>query len=237
MSARKRLNARQNGRLMRPRKLKGVIVDKIKVKLLSVTPEGIVNTAIAQPYDSEPSFELTRKVIGVKKHLSCAEHVVMNFHVEGTSRAELQEHMRHRIASPTVKSTRFALGKMMQENNLDNLFFTPDYSDLPADVAAEYVAAKSFIELQAYNSIKSLKAKGVPNDLLKYLLPESTRTSFSWSINLRSFLNFIELRTSKHALDEIRYIAELMLCEIREKPEAKYVDVLLCDYFAAENVR
>ncbi|KKU51883.1 MAG: Thymidylate synthase ThyX [Candidatus Moranbacteria bacterium GW2011_GWE2_47_10] len=210
-------------------------MDKIKVKLLSVTPESVVNTAIAQPYDSEPSFELTRKVIGVKKHLSCAEHVVMNWHIEGTSRAELQEHMRHRIASPTVKSTRFALGKTMMEINLDNIFFTPDYSDLPADVAAEYVAAKNFLELQAFNCIRKLREKGVSNDLLKYLLPESTRTAFSWSINLRSFLNFIELRTDKRALEEIRHVAELMLCEIRENLAAKYVDVLLCDYFAAEN--
>jgi thymidylate synthase (FAD) len=213
-------------------------MQKIKIKLLSVTPESIVNTAIAQPYDSEPSFELTRKVIGVKKHLSCAEHIVLNFHVEGTSRAELQEHIRHRIASPTVKSTRFALGKMINEEserNLDDIFFSPDISNLPSDVGAEYAAQKVFIEQFVYNAIKNLRKKGVPNDLLKYLLPESTRTSFSWSINFRSFLNFIELRTSKHALNEIRYVSELMLSEIRSNPAAKYVDILLCDYFAAEN--
>ena len=204
-------------------------MDKIKVKLLSVTPVEVVNQAIAQPYDSEPSFELTRKVIGVKKHLSCAEHIVLNFHVEGTSRAELQEHMRHRIASPTVKSTRFALGKMMQEENLDNIFFTPDYSSLQPEVAAEYVAAKEFIELQAYRAIQSLRQKGVPNDLLKYMLPESTRTAFSWSINLRSFINFLELRTSPPALNEIRHVAKMMREEIRINDFARYIDVLLLE--------
>lgn len=204
-------------------------MDKIKVKLLSVTPVEVVNEAIAQPYDSEPSFELTRKVIGVKKHLSCAEHIVLNFHVEGASRAELQEHMRHRIASPTVKSTRFALGKMMQEENLDNIFFMPDYADLQPEVAAEYVAAKEFIELQAYRAIKSLRHKGVPNDLLKYLLPESTRTAFSWSINLRSFINFLELRTAPDALNEIRHVANLMRKDIKENFSAAYVHALLLD--------
>lgn len=204
-------------------------MDKIKVKLLSVTPVEVINEAIAQPYDSEPSFELTRKVIGVKKHLSCAEHIVLNFHVEGASRAELQEHMRHRIASPTVKSTRFALGKMMQEENLDNIFFMPDYADLQPEVAAEYVAAKEFIELQAYRAIKSLRHKGVPNDLLKYLLPESTRTAFSWSINLRSFINFLELRTAPDALNEIRHVANLMRKDIKENFSAAYVHALLLD--------
>ena len=204
-------------------------MDKIKVKLLSVTPVEVVNQAIAQPYDSEPSFELTRKVISIKKHLSCAEHIVLNFHVEGTSRAELQEHMRHRIASPTVTSTRFALGKMMQEENLDNIFFMPDYADLQPEVAAEYVAAKEFIELQAYRAIQSLRQKGVPNDLLKYLLPESTRTAFSWSINLRSFINFLELRTAPNALNEIRHVAKLMREEIRINDFARYVDVLLLE--------
>jgi len=204
-------------------------MDKIKVKLLSVTPVDVVNEAIAQPYDSEPSFELTRKVISVKKHLSCAEHIVLNFHIEGTSRAELQEHMRHRMASPTVKSTRFALGKMMQENNLDNIFFIPDYSSLQPEVAAEYVAAKEFIELQAYRAIQSLRQKGVPNDLLKYLLPESTRTAFSWSINLRSFINFLELRTAPNALNEIRHVAKMTREEIRINDFARYVDILLLE--------
>lgn len=209
--------------------MKGGFVDKIKVKLLSVTPVEVVNQAIAQPYDSEPSFELTRKVISVKKHLSCAEHIVLNFHVEGASRAELQEHMRHRMASPTVKSTRFALGKMMQEEHLGSFFFMPDYADLLPEVAAEYVAAKEFIELQAYRAIQSLRQKGVPNDLLKYLLPESTRTAFSWSINLRSFINFLELRTSPNALNEIRHVAKLMREEIRINDFARYVDVLLLE--------
>ncbi len=209
--------------------MKGEIVDKIKVKLLNVTPVEVVNQAIAQPYDSEPSFELTRKVISVKKHLSCAEHIVLNFHIEGTSRAELQEHMRHRIASPTVKSTRFALGKMMQEENLDNIFFMPDYADLQPEVAAEYVAAKEFIELQAYRAIQSLRQKGVPNDLLKYLLPESTRTAFSWSINLRSFINFLELRTAPNALNEIRHVAKMTREEIRINDFARYVDILLLE--------
>jgi len=204
-------------------------MDKIKVKLLSVTPVEVVNQAIAQPYDSEPSFELTRKVISVKKHLSCAEHIVLNFHIEGASRAELQEHMRHRIASPTVKSTRFALGKMMQEEHLGSFFFTPDYSSLQPEVAAEYVAAKEFIELQAYRAIQSLRQKGVPNDLLKYLLPESTRTAFSWSINLRSFINFLELRTAPDALNEIRHVANLMRKDIKENFSAAYVHALLLD--------
>ncbi len=207
-------------------------MDKIKVKLLSVTPVEVVNQAIAQPYDSEPSFELTRKVIGVKKHLSCAEHIVLNFHVEGASRAELQEHMRHRMASPTVKSTRFALGKMINEEserNLDNIFFAPDISVLPADVASEYAAQKVFIEQIIFNAIKKLRQKNVSNDLLKYLLPESTRTSFSWSINLRSFINFLELRTAPNALNEIRHVANLMRREIKENFSAAYVHALLLD--------
>jgi len=229
MSARKRQIAKLNGRLKRLLKLKGEIVDKIKVKLLNVTPVDIVNQAIAQPYDSEPSFELTRKVISVKKHLSCAEHVVLNFHVEGTSRAELQEHMRHRMASPTVKSTRFCLGKMILENDLGMIFFTPDTSHIPIDLASRYLAKKAFIERIVYDAIAELKPEGVPNDLLKYLLPESTRTAFSWSINLRSFINFLELRTAPNALNEIRHVANLMRREIKENFSAAYVHALLLD--------
>jgi thymidylate synthase ThyX len=58
-------------------------------------------------------------------------------------------------------------------------------------------------------------------------VPESLRTSFSWTINLRSFINFLQLRTDKHAHFEIRHIANEMRRVISESLSAKYVDDIL----------
>lgn len=202
-------------------------MNKIKVVLKHVTPEFVVNEAVGMPYDTPPSFELTGKVIGVKKHLSVAEHIVMNWHVIGASRLELQEHMRHRMASPTVQSTRYVLKKMLDSIEYSDVFVSPDLSALPADKAALVDATVKYIQKQFFSAAKDLRNNGIPNDYIKYLLPESLRTSFSWTINLRSFINFLELRTDKHAHFEIRHIAKLMRAELANKLEAQYVDELL----------
>lgn len=195
-------------------------MNKIKVTLLEVTPEHVVNRAISMPYDSEPSSELTRKVIGVKKHLSCAEHVVMNFIVEGSSRLELQEHMRHRIASPTVKSTRYTIQKGLE-------FVRPDLSALTQAQRNVMNLALDRAEALAWNLVTVLQSDDIPNDYIKYVLPESLRTSLSWTINLRSFVNFLELRTAENAHFEIRHIAKLMREEIAKDKKSTYIDKIL----------
>lgn len=205
-------------------------MDKIKVILKHITPEFVVNEAVGMPYDTPPSSELTAKVIGIKKHLSCAEHIVMNWHVIGSSRLELQEHMRHRMASPTVKSTRYTIDKDFLRDyaiNTEDLFVMPDLSKLSVEQAAILSAHLGFITNRVITAVRQCKDEKIPNDYIKYLLPESLRTSFSWTINLRSFINFLELRTDKHAHFEIRHIAKLMRAELANKLESQYVDELL----------
>jgi thymidylate synthase (FAD) len=202
-------------------------LDKIKVILKHVTPEFVVNEAVGMPYDTLPSSELTSKVISIKKHLSCAEHIVMNWHVIGASRLELQEHMRHRMASPTVQSTRYVLKKMLDSIEYSDVFVSPDLSALPADKAALVDATVKYIQKQFFSAAKDMRNNGIPNDYIKYIVPESLRTSFSWTINLRSFINFLQLRTDKHAHFEIRHIARLMRAELANKLESQYVDELL----------
>jgi thymidylate synthase (FAD) len=202
-------------------------LDKIKVILKHVTPEFVINEAVGMPYYTPPSSELTSKVIGIKKHLSCAEHIVMNWHVIGSSRLELQEHMRHRMASPTVQSTRYVLKKMLDSLDYADVFVSPDLSALPADKAA--LADEIIKEMQRkfFSLAKDMRNNGIPNDYIKYVVPESLRTSFSWTINLRSFINFLQLRTDKHAHFEIRHIANEMRRAIGESLAAKYVDEIL----------
>lgn len=202
-------------------------MDKIIVVLNHITPEFVVNEAVGMPYDTPPSSELTSKVIGIKKHLSCAEHVVMNWHVIGSSRLELQEHMRHRMASPTVQSTRYVLKKLLDSLDYADVFVSPDLSALPADKAALVDATTKYVQKQFFSAAKELHRAGIPADYIKYIVPESLRTSFSWTINLRSFINFLELRTDKHAHFEIRHIANEMRRMISESLAAKYVDEIL----------
>lgn len=64
-----------------------------------------------------------------------------------------------------------------------------------------------------YNSIVELELlrqtinDGIANDIGKYNLGEAFKTSLVWTINMRSLQNFLNLRSSKHALWEIRLLA------------------------------
>ena len=57
---------------------------------------------------------------------------------------------------------------------------------------------------------------GIPNDITKYALPEAYKTALVMSINARALQNFLELRTSKHALWEIQELAREMYAVIPE---------------------
>ncbi len=202
----------------------------MNVTLLHVTPEYVVNRAVGKPYNSKPSLELTKKVICIKKHLSCAEHIVFNFEIEGISRFILQELARHRMASMTVESTRYTLQKALTEGDLSKLFNTPDLSELDIDIAAEIHASLSFAQSMFVDVLRKLKKIGVPNDYIKYLLPESWKTNLSLSINLRSLINFLELRLSPQAHFEIVELARKMVKAIDNYHDS-YASEILHLYF------
>lgn len=98
--------------------------------------------------------------------------------------------------------------------------------------ASKYIVLTGIEEIDkcsiiALENVRRLVKIGLPMDSVKYCIPESMRTSFSWTINLRSFINFLELRTDKHAHFEIRHIANEMRRMISESSAAKYVDEIL----------
>jgi len=58
--------------------------------------------------------DLIHRVGNKFKHSSTLEHLSYNFEIKGVSRALLQELARHRMASPSVKSTRYTTSKELK---------------------------------------------------------------------------------------------------------------------------
>lgn len=156
-------------------------------------------------------------------HESVLEHCLYTFKIEGVSRALLQELVRHRIASYTVRSTRFTLDSLVEDDRIPESSSLDDFKD----IVEEYCVVPDLKEhhLKEYyretaenlkNIYRFIRDYGIENDRAKYLLPESFRTELIMSINVRSFRNFLKLRTSQAALWEIRKLA----CKIyRKLPE------------------
>jgi len=61
------------------------------------------------PEDDLESSDLLNRLAWVNFHHSVLEHCTLNFHVRDMSRGVLQELARHRIASYTVRSTRYTM--------------------------------------------------------------------------------------------------------------------------------
>ncbi len=183
----------------------------MKVTLLHYTPLPVAAHAIRtcwQSFDKSDKGgpkdqELIDRVGNKYKHASTLEHLVYTFYIQDISRALLQELARHRMASLSVKSTRYTLKELKNAKPFDEEDFegASKYIVLTGNEMVDRASIKALNELQ-----KVLQA-GISNDIAKYCLPECYKTELTWTINARSLQNFLALRSSKSALWEIRDLA------------------------------
>ena len=196
----------------------------MKVILLNKPNLSLVIQATRTCYDSmdksdnlgEKDLALLKKIID-SKHESVLEHLVFTFKIEGISRACLQELARHRIASYSVKSTRYTLKELRNtpDNELEK-FLIEDIGPI--------------VKSSAIDSLKKIKMmlnmSNPDMDKIKYALPECYKTELVWTINLRSLRNFLKLRLSLKAHQEIRKLATIIYsCLVANLPN----DILFQD--------
>lgn len=169
----------------------------------------------------EKDRELIDRVGNKNKHSSTLEHLVYTFDINGISRACLQELARHRIASYSVKSTRYTL----KELKIEEPFISNGSNEYPSSNQLE--RANKYIILtenkdvdsasvHALERLRVILKQGISNDVAKYSLPESYKVSLVMTINCRSLQNFLFLRSSKAALQEIRNLANNIYNQLPE---------------------
>lgn len=186
----------------------------MKITLNHYTPLLICADAIRtcwQSFDKsdeggEKDKELIDRVGNKFKHASTLEHLVYNFYIEGVSRALLQELARHRIASLSVKSTRYTLKELKNEES----FTCKDLERASKYLVLTGVEMVDEMSLKALENLRLVLVEGISNDKAKYCLPESYKTELTWTINARSLQNFLTLRSDKSALWEIQNLAHAL---------------------------
>jgi len=206
----------------------------MKVTLHHYTPLVICSDAIRtcwQSFDKsdqggEKDRELIDRVGNKFKHASTLEHLVYNFYIEGISRALLQELARHRMASLSVKSTRYTLKELKDEDA-----FSIDHKDR----AEKYLVLTGVdlvdeMSIRALENLRVVLTEGISNDRAKYCLPESYKTELTWTINARSLQNFISLRSDKSALWEIRDLANAVYTSLPEEHRYLFENSLKGDH-------
>ncbi|WP_104695234.1 FAD-dependent thymidylate synthase [Helicobacter salomonis] len=186
----------------------------MQVTLKHATPLHCCYEAIRTCYQSfaysdgggRKDLELIDRVANKYRHNSTLEHLFYNFEIKDISRACLQELARHRMASFSVKSSRYTLSELKQEES-----FLPLYEEnltrAQKFLVFTGVEAVDKASVQALENLRLLISSHVKNDYAKFAMPESYKTSLAFSVNARSLQNFLSLRTDSKALWEIRQLA------------------------------
>jgi len=142
------------------------------------------------------------------KHGSVTEHVTGNFVLHNVSRVLTAELCRHRVGTAiSQESLRYV--------RLDNL-----RTYVPQAIAGNEQAKERFekivklcedmqIELAQIFDLDNMKNFSLKKEItsaMRRIAPEGLATTVGWSANIRTLRHVIEMRTSRHAEEEIRLV-------------------------------
>ena len=167
------------------------------IKLITHTPnpEELLKQSFGKCYQTEVNINTVIKHL---KHESVLEHVSFTFDIKCSRIAHLQ-FVRHRIASYTSQSHRYT-----EPTANDLIYFIP--SNFPDEYLDEWEEDMK----NQYEVYKKWRDKGLKKEDARYHLPDACAINFQCTMNLRSIINFLSLRTDPHAQEEIRLLANGM---------------------------
>jgi thymidylate synthase (FAD) len=167
------------------------------------------------------------------RHGSPFEHTYLTFYVKAPIFV-VREWMRHRIGSFNEMSGRYV--------EFEPDFYTPAILRIPGDTNKQgskepdegflttwrdenygydwhnEMSIELLTSYQAsYEHYEELLESGVAKEMARMVLPLSLYTEFFWTVNARSLMNFLNLRTGEDAQWEIRKYAEAIEIMFSEK--------------------
>lgn len=148
-----------------------------------------------------------------ERHGTPFEHNLFRFHVRCPIFVA-REWMRHRIGSFNEFSSRYSevpdgawtppLDAVRTQTGKPGAY---RFESMPAEVADEVQRTITESNGHAYRTYRYLLKIGVAKEVARTVLPVATYTEFYWSVNARSLMNFLSLRTAETAQREIREFA------------------------------
>ena len=153
-------------------------------------------------------------------HESVLEHINLTYSIKGISRALLQELARHRHISLSVESTRHTLKKnILADMEEELILYAPmdiAFSDCPCYInKKECSTLGEFLVVLIRDIVE--KHPEMPNDALKYFLPEFWPTNLILTTNIRELRHIIKLRTAPAALKEFQDLALALFMAVPEE--------------------
>ena len=155
-------------------------------------------------------------------HHTPFEHIVFTFHIK-TPIFVARQWMRHRIASYNEISRRYTVVEY-NEFYIPMNVRVPSEKDKQASIKVDdkkllNEVQKVFKEVYeyTYEKYQHLLQLGLAREMARIILPLGQYTQFYWSVNVRSLMNFINLRADSHAQWEIQQYAIAIAQIFKEK--------------------
>jgi thymidylate synthase (FAD) len=169
------------------------------------------------------------------RHGSPFEHNAFTFYIEAPIFV-FREFMRHRIASYNEESGRY--------KELEPVFYVPNlerklvqkgkpgaYEFELGDIGQLSTVYRSSYEanVRAYDEYQKMLRAGIAREIARGVLPVNLYSSMYVTMNARSLMNFLSLRTTREGAHfpsfpqrEIEIVAENMECHFAEKMPLTY---------------
>jgi thymidylate synthase (FAD) len=139
------------------------------------------------------------------KHGSPFEHSMFTFFVEAPIFV-FREWQRHRISSFNEMSGRYTEllpkfyvpakdRKMIPEENSTKM--KPDFLEASPEVYGEVENSAQYISNASWYEYKRLLDLGVANEIARIVLPLNIYSQMYWTVNPRSLMNFLSLRSTQ----------------------------------------
>ncbi len=166
------------------------------------------------PKTREADLELLRNLLRWG-HTSPFEHQVMTFFVDRVPMYVGEQILRHRIASYTKRSFRYTEASLPEDLNRDfhippELLGILNWEPKGGHSKEELLGEISEHIRRSVSLYRKLVEAGIEPEAARCVLPAGTRTSFWWTINTRSAINFLNLRLRPEAQWETRQVARAM---------------------------
>jgi thymidylate synthase (FAD) len=211
------------------------VLDKGFVNLLNHMGGDIAVVASARvsngitPEDASKGEDADEKLINYlmhHRHGTPFEHSVFTFYVK-CPLFVAREWQRHRIGSYNEISGRYT--EFQPEFYIPSRFRQPAKNNKQGSEFLDDPQADEWLEDRfrdwsrlAYEQYQFLLSRGLAKEMARMVLPLNLYTQFYWTINARSLMNFLNLRSAPNAQYEIRKYAEAIKVLFNEKMPQTY---------------
>lgn len=197
------------------------------VKLIAHTPNPDQVCSMAARTCTSHSCPMLDSNVGTLRHAlasgheSVAEHAVFTFQVEGISRACSHQLVRHRLASYSQQSQRYA--SMDGFEYVKPPSIDPELQVKYSGQSLEYTFDDMMAMIDGWYHY--LIEAGIPEEDARYVLPNACTTNITVTMNARELRHFFGERCCARAQWEIREMAEKMLDEVKKVAPVLFEDV------------